>query len=435
MASRKCVQASSSQARIRSGSSCERLLQQPPRLDHPRRVVADVGCLGEEVVVVGAKALRPLAAGGLRSRLRERAAVARQRPDDPAHHLVVHREQVVRRPIVALGPEVRAGGGIDQLRRYPHALGAGLEAALEHVAHAELPADLAHVDRLALVGEAGIAGDHEQVARSGELGDQILGEGVGQTLLALVAAKIVERQHGDGGPVGQSRSGCPWQAAPLVPPPAADASHHDEQEQEDGRPGRRARPAPPGGARGDLAGRHAPDLDRLGDVLDPVPAHGLEAEGELVLDLVVHVAGDADPARLGQGLEPRGDVDPVAEDIAGLVDDVADVDADAEADAFGLGDGRLPLGHAALDRDRAGDRVDGAGKLAEDAVAHQLDDTPAMLGDERLDELLTVGFQAVEGALLVALHQARVADHVRREDGGEPAVDPRRRHGRPPCGR
>ena len=234
---------------------------------------------------------------------------------------------------------------------------------------------------------------------------------------------------GRSGRAGPAAHGRPRPSYHHQPPTL---SHHDEREQEDGRPGRRARPAPPGRARGDLAGRYAPDLDRLGDVLDPVPAHGLEAEGELVLDLVVHVAGDADPARLGQGLQPRGDVHPVAEDVAGLVDDVADVDADAEADAFGLGDGRLPLGHAALDRDRAGDRVDGARKLAEDAVAHQLDDTPAMLGDERLDELLAVGLQAIEGALLVALHQARVADHVRREDGGEPAVDTGSGHDGPP---
>ena len=74
----------------------------------------------------------------------------------------------------------------------------------------------------------------------------------------------------------------------------------------------------PAARAGDLAGRHAPDLDRLGDVLDPVPAGRLEAEGELVLDLVVHVAREQDPARLGQRLEPRGDVDAVAEDVAAL---------------------------------------------------------------------------------------------------------------------
>ena len=63
------------------------------------------------------------------------------------------------------------------------------------------------------------------------------------------------------------------------------------------------------------------------------------------------------------------------------------------------------------------------GNSHEDAVAHELDDAPAVLGDERLDELLAVRLEAVERAVLVALHQAGVADHVRRQDGGEPAVD------------
>ena len=90
---------------------------------------------------------------------------------------------------------------------------------------------------------------------------------------------------------------------------------------------------------------------------------------------------------------------------------------------------RFPLGHAALDQDSAGDRVDNAGEFAEHAVAHELDDAAAVLGDERLEQLLAVGLEAVEGTLLVALHQARVADHVRRENGGEPALDARSGYG------
>ena len=48
----------------------------------------------------------------------------------------------------------------------------------------------------------------------------------------------------------------------------------------------------------------------------------------------------------------------------------------------------LATGHALLDRDRAGDRVDDAGELDQGAVAHQLDDPAAVLGDQRVDELL-----------------------------------------------
>ena len=39
---------------------------------------------------------------------------------------------------------------------------------------------------------------------------------------------------------------------------------------------------------------------------------------------------DADSARLGQAFEPRGDIHPVAKDVAVLDDDVAKMDADAE---------------------------------------------------------------------------------------------------------
>ena len=93
-----------------------------------------------------------------------------------------------------------------------------------------------------------------------------------------------------------------------------------------------------------------------------------------------------DPAGLGELLEPGGDVHPVAVEVAvGLVDHVAEVDADAEADALRLGHLRLALGHALLDQHRAAHRVDDARELDQRAVAHELDDAALVLGDERLD--------------------------------------------------
>ena len=61
--------------------------------------------------------------------------------------------------------------------------------------------------------------------------------------------------------------------------------------------------------------RDAEDVDWPGDVLDPLLAHVLEAEAELVAHLVAHDLADADPARRGQALEARRDIDPVAEDV------------------------------------------------------------------------------------------------------------------------
>ena len=151
--------------------------------------------------------------------------------------------------------------------------------------------------------------------------------------------------------------------------------------------------------------------------------------------MVVGRTRDHDPARFGQPFEPGGDVHPVAVEIAvGLVDDVAEVDADPEAEALGVRDLPLPLHHATLDADGALDGLDGAGELAQRAVAHQLDDAAAVLGQEWLDQLPVVRLEALERASLVALHQARVTGHVGGEDGGEPALRSGRGHDNPPGG-
>jgi len=62
----------------------------------------------------------------------------------------------------------------------------------------------------------------------------------------------------------------------------------------------------------------AHSLHRLappGDVLDQLLAHILENVRELVADLVAHDPGDADPARFGQRLQPRRNVDAIAVDV------------------------------------------------------------------------------------------------------------------------
>ena len=119
-----------------------------------------------------------------------------------------------------------------------------------------------------------------------------------------------------------------------------------------------------------------------GDVLERLLAQSLEvATSSLPRTWSWTLAGDADAARLGQRLQPRGDVDAVAVDVVALDDDVAEIDADAEDDALGPPAApALRRGHRLLDRDGALDGVDDAGELDQHAVAHQLDDAAAMLG-------------------------------------------------------
>ena len=83
------------------------------------------------------------------------------------------------------------------------------------------------------------------------------------------------------------------------------------------------------------------DPHRPGDVLQLLLARVLEVCVELAAHLPVGVVGDADAAGLGDAFEPRGNIDAVAEDVAVLDDDVADMDADAEFDAPSCGTAAL----------------------------------------------------------------------------------------------
>lgn len=75
------------------------------------------------------------------------------RRDDALSDLVLHGEDVDQLAVVALGPEMTAGGGVVELRGDTHAIVHLAHAALDDVADAEFLGDLPEVDRAPLVGE------------------------------------------------------------------------------------------------------------------------------------------------------------------------------------------------------------------------------------------------------------------------------------------
>lgn len=83
-------------------------------------------------------------------------------PDDTYCHLVLQIENILKRAVEMLGPEMRAALRFDRLSGNPHPVSALPDRAFEHVAHAEFAPDLFHIDDLAFVGEARIAGDNVQ---------------------------------------------------------------------------------------------------------------------------------------------------------------------------------------------------------------------------------------------------------------------------------
>ena len=80
-------------------------------------------------------------------------------------------------------------------------------------------------------------------------------------------------------------------------------------------------------------------MHRVGNVLYRPLALVLEARRHLAANGRPHRVGNRDAARLGQPLQPRGDIHPVAIDRAvGLLDDIAEMNADAEAHPPVVGD-------------------------------------------------------------------------------------------------
>jgi hypothetical protein len=135
----------------------------------------------------------------------------------------------------------------------------------------------------------------------------------------------------------------------------------------------------------------------------------------------VHDAADADFPRLGQSFEAGGDVDAVAEDVAFVEDDVAEVDADTKLDPLLRPHVGVALGHRLLQLGGTAHRIDDAGELHEQPVAGRLYDPAPMLLDLRVPHLGADRFQRNERAFLVRPHQPRIPGDIGGQDRGEAA--------------
>jgi hypothetical protein len=303
---------------------------------------------------------------------------------DAARDFVLHREDILEIPVVALGPDVAAALGVDKLRVNAHFHARLAHAAFEHVPHAELPADLLDVDALLLEGEGRVAGDDEQARDFGDVGDDVFGDAVGEVLLLGIAAHVGEGQHRDRGLARRRALGLG------------------------------------GGARCSgrctAVGAHRERPHRVGDVLHLL----LAPVFELGADFAPHRGADRfryrDAAGLGEPFQPRGDVHAVAVDRAiGLFHDVAKVNADAEAHAPVLRHVLRRGSEFLLDRERGRHRAGRRFEHREHRIARHVDDAALLRLDVR-PENLARGIQRRHRGALIGRHQARVARHVGSED-------------------
>ena len=153
----------------------------------------------------------------------------------------------------------------------------------------------------------------------------------------------------------------------------------------------------------------------LGNVLQRLRPEVIPADLDFAPDLPIGVIGDANAARLGNSLQPGGNVDAIAKDIVVVDDDVADMDADPEFNPDIWRDVGILRGHGALNFDRAAGGIDGAGEFHQHAIAGGLDDAAAMRGDRGINKGFSGRLEPGQSAFLVRTHEAAISGDIRRQ--------------------
>src|SRR6266496_2530404 len=103
------------------------------------------------------------------------ASKARLDNADDAHcNLVLESEDIVERPIIALGPDMGASLRLNELAGDADTISCLAHTTLQHIAHTKFAGDSPYVQRLGFVDEAGIPGDDEQPLDAREPGDDVL---------------------------------------------------------------------------------------------------------------------------------------------------------------------------------------------------------------------------------------------------------------------
>jgi len=113
---------------------------------------------------------------------------------------------------------------------------------------------------------------------------------------------------------------------------------------------------------------------------------------------------DRDPARSGDALQSRRDVDTVAENIVAFDNDIPKVNADTEFNAAIFRDIRVSLANSPLNFDGARHGANHARKFRKYAVARLLNDSALMLCDLVIDDILSNRLECRERASFVRTH-------------------------------
>ena len=142
-----------------------------------------------------------------------------------------------------------------------------------------------------------------------------------------------------------------------------------------------------------------------------------DREIEPALHLTVGILGQTDRARLSNPFQSRSDIHAVAHEIAvALLDDVAQMNADAKFYALLGRDTRVALDHGMLHFECAAHRVDDAAELDDAAVASALNDAAMVYGDRGINQIAAQCAQSRQSSIFVRAGKSAIADHIGDQD-------------------
>ena len=129
--------------------------------------------------------------------------------------------------------------------------------------------------------------------------------------------------------------------------------------------------------------------------------------------MAIGVLGETDRARLTNAFKTRGDIDPVAHQVAvALLDHIAEMNADAELDAPLIRHTSVAFDHAILQFDCATHGIDHAAELDDAAVAGALYNAAMVYGDCRINQIASQRAQPRQSSIFVRAREPAIADHI-----------------------
>ena len=117
--------------------------------------------------------------------------------DDYPRQSLLHRENIVDRAVVVVGPQVSVCACVDELSADSQPAARPPHAALEDVADTQFAGDGLHVLAGLLEHHRRRSGDDAEGAHLRKIGNDFVGETLGEVIVLLIGAEAPERQHCD----------------------------------------------------------------------------------------------------------------------------------------------------------------------------------------------------------------------------------------------